>query len=121
MNLPYLAKILQPISSNTFQPNKTGFDNLDDEIKTFKLGIYVLSGLPALGKTTFALQLLELSFRRKTNTTFIVISSLNRANYHTEISFESFKETGSIEYSADVIWALQLLLDKRTGNDENNE
>ena len=56
-------------------------------------------------------------FRRKTNATFIIISSLNRANYHTEISFESFKETGTIEYSADVIWGLQLLLDKRTPAD----
>ena len=51
------------------------------------------------------------NFRRETNATFIVISSLNRANYQTEISFESFKESGSIEYSADVIWGLQLLLD----------
>lgn len=233
-----------------YSHRKTGFDNLDDEIKTFRPGIYVLGGLPALGKTTFALQLLEqlakngdhcffcsfemekgflfskllarevykiesndfnfsiknpltavkisqgniyehgnayrtaiknfsehpiplfiwelddlnidsllerlqkictklekppivcidylqllaagnentksalddilhkiFSFRRKTNATFIIISSLNRANYYTEISFESFKETGSIEYSADVIWGLQLLLDKRTQAD----
>lgn len=230
-----------------YSHRKTGFHNLDDEIKTFRPGIYVLGGLPALGKTTFALQLLAqlakngdlcffcsfemergfllskllahevyrieshdfvssiknpltasnisqgniyehanayrtaiknfsehsiplfiweldnlnidsllerlqkictkidkppiicldylqllaagnentksalddilhkiFSFRRNTNSTFIVISSLNRSNYHTEISFESFKETGSIEYSADVIWGLQLLLDKRT-------
>ena len=57
------------------------------------------------------------AFRRRTNTTFIIISSLNRANYQTEISFESFKESGSIEYSADAIWGLQLLLDKRTPAD----
>lgn len=50
------------------------------------------------------------TFRRKTNTTFIVVSSLNRANYNTEISFESFKESGSIEYSADVILGMQLYL-----------
>ena len=54
------------------------------------------------------------NFRRKTNTTFIIISSLNRMNYNTEISYESFKETGTIEYSADVIWGLQLLLTERT-------
>lgn len=35
-------------------------------------------------------------------------------NYNTEISYESFKETGTIEYSADVIWGLQLLLQERT-------
>ncbi len=229
-----------------FANRKTGFQNLDNEIKNFKPGIYILGGLPALGKTSFALQLLDqiarqgetcifgsyemeqgylyskilarevakiesndftkkiekpltavkisqgniyehgstyktaiknlseiqtplyiwelddinidsllsrlqkicakidrppivcidylqllagnydntkaalddvlhkfFSFRRKTNTTFIIISSLNRMNYHTEISFEAFKETGNIEYSADVIWGLQLDLLKR--------
>lgn len=40
--------------------------------------------------------------------TMIVISSLNRQNYMTAIDFESFKESGGIEYTADVIWGLQL-------------
>lgn len=40
--------------------------------------------------------------------TMIVISSLNRSNYTTAIDFESFKESGLIEYSADVVWGLQL-------------
>ena len=236
-----------------FADRKTGFANLDDEIKTFRPGIYIVGGLPALGKTTFVLQLLwqlalngEFCFyasyemekgfltskllahemariesknfdrtivkplsatnislgklfdhkdtyraavknftekqiplhiwefddtnidsllsdvesicakldkppivavdylqllasnaentkaaldnilhkiftcRRRTNATFIVISSLNRANYNTEISFESFKETGNIEYSADVIWGLQLKLDKRNRAEVEN-
>ena len=47
-------------------------------------------------------------FQRETNTTFIVISSFNRGNYTQQASFESFKESGNIEYSADVVWALQL-------------
>ena len=47
-------------------------------------------------------------FQRDTNTTFIVISSFNRTNYAQEVSFESFKESGNIEYTADVVWALQL-------------
>ena len=38
-----------------------------------------------------------------------VISSFNRTNYLTIADFESFKESGLIEYSADVVWALQLL------------
>jgi len=38
----------------------------------------------------------------------LVVSSLNRANYLTPIDFESFKESGGIEYTADVIWGLQL-------------
>ena len=37
----------------------------------------------------------------------IVISSLNRANYLLPIDFESFKESGLIEYSSDVILGLQ--------------
>lgn len=37
-----------------------------------------------------------------------VISSLNRQNYLTQIDFESYKESGGIEYTADVVWGLQL-------------
>ena len=37
-----------------------------------------------------------------------IISSLNRQNYLTVVDFESFKETGGIEYTADVVWGLQL-------------
>lgn len=47
-------------------------------------------------------------FQRDTNTTFIVISAFNRMNYAQMVSFESFKESGNIEYTADVVWALQL-------------
>lgn len=45
---------------------------------------------------------------RDYNIPIIVISSLNRANYSTSIGFESFKETGAIEYGSDVIVGLQL-------------
>lgn len=38
----------------------------------------------------------------------LAISSLNRANYTAPVDFESFKESGGIEYSADVIFGLQL-------------
>ena len=38
----------------------------------------------------------------------IALSSLNRQNYLTIIDYESFKESGGIEYTADVIWGLQL-------------
>ena len=47
-------------------------------------------------------------FQRETSTTFIVVSSFNRTNYNLSVGFESFKESGNIEYSADVVWALQL-------------
>ena len=37
-----------------------------------------------------------------------VVSSINRANYLNPVDFESFKESGGIEYTADVVWGLQL-------------
>lgn len=37
-----------------------------------------------------------------------VISSVNRSNYLTPIDFEAFKESGGIEFTADVVWGLQL-------------
>lgn len=45
---------------------------------------------------------------RELDLTIIVISSVNRANYLTPIDFESLKESGSIEFSCDVLWGLQL-------------
>lgn len=45
---------------------------------------------------------------RELDLTIIVISSVNRANYLTPIDFESLKESGGIEYTADVIYGLQL-------------
>jgi len=38
----------------------------------------------------------------------IAISSFNRANYKTDVAFEAFKESGAIEYTADVVLAMQL-------------
>lgn len=46
-------------------------------------------------------------FQRTTNATLLVISSFNRENYYQKVSFSSFKESGAIEYSADVIWGLE--------------
>ena len=56
-----------------------------------------------------------------------VISSLNRSNYLTPVDFESFKESGGIEYTADVVWGLQLdimndpIFDKEKGVKEKRE
>lgn len=47
-------------------------------------------------------------FQRKTNATFVIVSSFNRSNYSATVGFEGFKESGAIEYSADVVWAMQL-------------
>ena len=46
-------------------------------------------------------------FQRLTNATLLVISSFNRENYYQKVGFSSFKESGAIEYSADVIWGLE--------------
>lgn len=51
-----------------------------------------------------ALKKLQMDF----DLVLFVISSLNRQNYLTLIDFESFKESGSIEYTADCVWGLQL-------------
>ncbi|MCD8050132.1 MAG: toprim domain-containing protein [Clostridiales bacterium] len=45
---------------------------------------------------------------RELGLTVIAISSVNRANYLTPISFEALKESGAVEYTADVVWGLQL-------------
>ena len=41
------------------------------------------------------------------NLVLFVISSFNRQNYLTPVDFESFKETGGIEYTCDVLLGLQ--------------
>lgn len=45
---------------------------------------------------------------RSLNIPVLVISSLNRSNYLTPVDFESFKESGGIEYSCDVLIGVQL-------------
>lgn len=45
---------------------------------------------------------------RDFNIPVFVISSFNRMNYMNQVSFESFKESGGIEYTADVLIGLQL-------------
>lgn len=47
-------------------------------------------------------------YQMQNELTMFVISSLNRQNYLTVIDFESFKETGGIEYTADCVMGLQL-------------
>lgn len=54
------------------------------------------------------LQLKQLS--RDLKTPIIVISSLNRASYSQEVSLSSFKESGAIEYTSDIILGLNYKL-----------
>lgn len=48
------------------------------------------------------------TFQRDTQSTMFIISSFNRTNYSQPVSYESFKESGGIEYTSDIIWGLQL-------------
>ena len=58
---------------------------------------------------------------RELDLTIIVISSINRANYLTPFAFESLKESGQIEFTADVVWGLQLAcLDEETFDKEGH-
>jgi replicative DNA helicase len=57
---------------------------------------------------------------RDFNIPVVVISSLNRQNYSSPIGFESFKESGSIEYTADTIMGLQLSGIKTLDHTEKN-
>ena len=51
-------------------------------------------------------QLKKLS--RNNDLVIFVVSSFNRDSYQTPVSFASFKESGAIEYTADVIFGLEL-------------
>lgn len=59
-------------------------------------------------------------FQRETNCTLIVISSLNRGSYVEELALDSFKESGNIEFTADVVWGLQLYFDKNKSESRKN-
>lgn len=74
-------QILQPAESNQRQSLKETVDNTVTELKRIS---------------------------RELELTVFIISSVNRANYLTPIDFESLKESGGIEFTADVIWGLQL-------------
>lgn len=51
------------------------------------------------------------------NLIMVLVCSFNRANYSSPVDYESFKETGSIEYTADVLWGMQLQVVKNKEQD----
>jgi len=57
------------------------------------------------------LQLKQLS--RDLKTTILIVSSLNRASYNLNVSLESFKESGAIEYTSDIILGLNYNLTEK--------
>ena len=84
------------------------------ELPTKKGAVVVLDYLQMLAhdkdKTRGAIDETIFSFReyqRETKSTLIILSSFNRESYRQAASMASFKESGGIEYTADVCWALQ--------------
>ena len=59
-------------------------------------------------------------FAKKQQITIFVISSVNRQSYLTPISFESLKASGSIEFSSDVVIAMDLLAISETEKDADD-
>lgn len=54
-------------------------------------------------------------FQMETNCTILLISSTSRSNYFRSLSLDSAKESGVLESSANLVWALQYsILDKQT-------
>ncbi|MBR2675224.1 MAG: hypothetical protein IKE52_07255 [Mogibacterium sp.] len=47
------------------------------------------------------------SYVDKTNLPILIISSFNRTAYEQKASFQAFKESGNIEYTSDIVMALQ--------------
>ena len=52
--------------------------------------------------------------QEQTATTLLLISSFNRENYKNTVDFESFKETGGLEYAADGLFGLQFKIDTQS-------
>ena len=50
------------------------------------------------------------TYQKDHNMVMITICSLNMQNYLLPVDFESFKESGGIEYTADVVWGLELAI-----------
>lgn len=59
-------------------------------------------------------------YAKKQQITIFVISSVNRQSYLTPISFESLKASGSIEFSSDVVIAMDLLAISETEKDADD-
>ena len=104
------------------QPTNTSAAELIEQLKPFVsnadkpsvIAIDYLQIIPSKGKAVSAKEKIDdamlrlKDFQRETDSTMIIISSFNRDSYYQSASFASFKESGAIEYSADVIWGLEV-------------
>ena len=78
--------------------------------------IHTSKGNTAKDKIDYIVDQIQ-SFQTKHNITVVIASSFNRSSYRSDVSLDSFKESGGIEYSAHVLWGLQyaILEDKESG------
>lgn len=51
-------------------------------------------------------------FQKQTDSTFVIISSFNRANYYTDTAMDAFKGSGNLEYTADGLLKLAVDIPK---------
>ena len=116
----------QSISKNIFireGMGNVGVDNIVEQVKEHirkanKLPVVIVDYLQILmphsergtDKTNTDYAILTLKrLSRDYKIPVVVISSFNRENYSNKVSMQSFKESGAIEYSSDVLIGLQLM------------
>lgn len=85
---------IQLIPSNK-NPKATAREQVDSAVRAFK------------------------EFQVETGITLFIISSFNRQSYYGDVGFDSFKETGGLEYSADLIFGMQFA--KKADETRNRE
>ena len=92
-----LTELLNKFSKNSPKPPIICIDYLQVVTDSDSAKIYTIEEI------MYKLKNLQV----KTNTTFIIISSFNRANYLQPATFDSFNTTEIIENISDVVWCLQ--------------
>ena len=105
--------------------------DITDFSKRFKVSpVVIIDYLQMLSNPNQALSdkakvdnnILELKrLTREFKTSIIVISSLNRESYNYNVALQSFKESGSIEYTSDIVLSLDYDLIKYANTDEEKK
>ena len=80
--------------------------------------IHTSKGHTVKDKVDYIVEQLQ-QFQTQYQTTIVVSSSFNRASYHADVSMDSFKESGAIEYTAHVLWGLQYSIAEGKENEVN--
>ncbi|GMO67993.1 MAG: hypothetical protein Nk1A_6570 [Endomicrobiia bacterium] len=98
-----IKRVLEEFAeANSKMPRLVVVDYL--QIMASPKGNFNLSEKQIVDKNITELKRIAVEF----NIAVMVVSSFNRDSYHEKISLKSFKESGGIEYSCDVMMGLQL-------------